>query len=184
MDPITISMVVLGTAFAMEGIKFLWKQADTIVNRHNERTYKQLDTPQAAAAVTALATVETADAPEFLDLPANLTIDFDQADEHIAELGELRNSLTPYILGDLSPTASDDSLKGTLDTVQHMLESIYHHPLQVTEETRRNIVEATGGGTVRIDKNVQHVQETGENVIRSDGEASSVHIGTSEQTIG
>ncbi len=183
MEPITISAVVLGTAFAMEGIKFLWKQADTIVNRHNDRKYKALDTQQEAADA-ALATVETAAAPEFLDLPATLTIDFDRAEECVGELGELRNSLTPYVLGELSPTASNDTLKGTLDTVQQMLESIYHHPLQVTEETRRNIVAATGGGTVQLNENVQHVKETGENVISADGDKSSVTIGTSRQSIG
>ena len=183
MDPITISLVVLGTAFATEGIKFLWKQADTIVNRYNERKYKELDKKQAQAEA-ALAKVETADAPAFLKLPHTLTIDFDRAQEKAAKLAILSEALTPYISGEKLPDAADEDLKGTLDTLQQMVEYVYGQPLQVTEETRRNIVEATGGGKVQVDENVQQVKEAGENVIRADGDGSSVKIGKSEQKIG
>lgn len=183
MDPITISLVVLGTAFANEGIKFLWKQADTIVNRYNDRKYKVLD-KQHEQAESALAKVETTDAPKFLELPPTLTIDFDRAQEKVAKLAILSEALTPYIHGEKLPDKADDDLKETLDTLQQMVEYVYRRPLQVTEETRRNIVEATGGGAIQVDENVQHITNTGENVIRADGGGSSVKIGKSEQTIG
>lgn len=131
MDPITISLVVLGTTFATEGIKFLWKQADTIVNRYNDRKYKAVDTAQEQAE-SALTTVETSDAPKFLDLPPTLTIDFNRAKEKAAKLAILSEALTPYMHGEKLPDAADDDLKDTLDTVQQMVEYVYHQSFAVT----------------------------------------------------
>ena len=182
MEPVTIGTVVLGTAFAIEGIKFLWKQADTIVNRYNDRKYKQLD-ERKERAETELAKLETAGAPAFLALPPEMKIDFDRAEEKAAKLTILSEALTPYVSGEKSPDAADENLKGTLDTLQRLVEYVLHQPLQIDEQVRRNIVEAKGGGKIEIGENFQRVEEPGENVIRADGAGSSVKIGRNEQII-
>lgn len=181
MEPITISLLALGTVFANEGIKFLWKQAETIVNRYNERKYKEIDEKKEKEK---LAKVETTDKPKFLELPQTLTIDFDRAKEKAAKLAILSEALAPYVTGGKQPDASDEDLKRTMDTVQQLIEYVYNHQFQIDEEVRRNIVEATGGGSVEMEENVQRAKESGENVIRADGTGSSVKIGKSEQEIG
>lgn len=187
MEPISISLLVLGTAFANEGIKFLWKQADTIVNRYNERKYKDSDKNNSQAEVKnqeALVKVDTADAPHFLELPSSFSIDFDRVKEKAGNLAVLGEALAPYVKEESQPDTLDKELTQTMDTLQQILEYVYHQPFQVNEEVRRNIVEATLGGTVDIGTSVQQITKSGENVIRAEDPGSSVKIGKSDQKIG
>jgi hypothetical protein len=187
MDPsTTISLAALGSEFLKEGIKFLGKQAEIIVNRYNERKYKEKDKAKEQAEAKEqekLAVVETSEAPDFLQLPPALTIDFDRAKEKKARLIVLSEALTPYITGDRQPDASDDELKSTMITLQQLIEYVYRRPLQIKEEVRRNIVEAVRGGKVELDENIQHIKEAGGNVIRAEDAGSTVIIGKSEQKI-
>ncbi|MDA3895362.1 MAG: hypothetical protein PF482_04345 [Desulfobacteraceae bacterium] len=187
MEPVTISLIVLGTAFTNEGIKFLWKQADTIVNRYNKRRYKDFDqnnAPAEAKDPETIVTIDTADAPRFLELPSSFSIDFDRAKEKAGNLAVLSEALAPYAKDERRPDTLDKELTRTMDTLQQILEYVYHQPFQVNEEVCRNIVEATRGGTVDIGTSDQHVKESGENVIRAEGPGSSIKIGKSDQKIG
>ena len=184
MEPITMSLLVLGTAFANEGIKFLWKQADTIVNRYNERKYKKIDKEkEQQEKQAALAQVETGDTPKFLELPPVLNIDFDRVEEKATELGSLKNALTPYVIGDTSPDAADENLKCAMDTLQQIIGYIYHNPIQISEQARQTIVAATAGGKVTIKKGRQQVRGQGEAKIIAEGEGSSVTIGEIDQNV-
>ena len=114
-DPITISAAVVGTAFLVEDVKFLWKQADTITTRYNERKYRQIDDAEQAK-------IKVEDTPAVLQPAPELTIDFDRAQEKGAKMVMLSEALEPYAKGQKVARADDPDLLQTMDALQQMID--------------------------------------------------------------
>ncbi len=176
MDPITISAAVVSTTFLVEGVKFLWKQADTIVNRYQQRKYEQIEAEKQVV-------VEVDSLPEVMEALPAMTIDFERAKEKGAKLALLSEDLEPYAKGEKMPDSNDRALVETMDALQKMIEYVYHHRFQIKEERRQAIIEATGGGRVEIEDSRQTVSSNGRAAIRADGRGSEVKIGKSVQRI-
>lgn len=175
-DPITISAAVVGTAFLVEDVKFLWKQADTITTRYNERKYRQIDDAEQAK-------IKVEDTPAVLQPAPELTIDFDRAQEKGAKMVMLSEALEPYAKGQKVARADDPDLLQTMDALQQMIEYVTHYQFQVTPERAEIVNQARAGGKIEMEESTQSIKGTGtiQNIAACDD--SSIKIGVNIQEI-
>jgi hypothetical protein len=153
MDPVTtISAAVIGTEFLKEGIKFLWNQADQIIKRHIARKDERKKAADAAK--------KTIEVPAFLETPPALTVDDAEAEKRLADLTVMKNSIEPYLDKDLSP-AEAETVKKYLDTLQSLVEAIYHYKFRVNPEVLQNIIHAGNGSHIEADEVKQDIGNVG-----------------------
>jgi hypothetical protein len=125
MDPVTtISTTVVGTEFLKEGVKFLWKQADDVIKLLVARQNGQVKIKTAKACPE--------HPPKFLVAPPELEVDLEEAARKAGDLAILKKHLEPYL--DRGITAAEaNRVKVHLDTLQGLLEEVYHYKFQVKE---------------------------------------------------
>lgn len=176
MDPVTtISAAVIGTEFLKEGIKFLWKQADDIIKRHiakNDEKKKAADT-----------TLKPVKVPAFLETPPALMVDDAEVEKRVADLTVIKNSIEPYLDKDLSP-AEAETVKKYLDTLQSLVEAIYHYKFRVNPEILQNIIHAGNDSHIEADEVKQDIGNgrTAQNKVAAQ-DRSSVKIKKIDQVI-
>jgi hypothetical protein len=174
-DPITLG--VLGTLAATEGIKFLYNQAAELIKAYRERKKNRQDQEAESPVLDVpIKGDQVLDAP-----PAEGRADVQVLAEHEPKIVELHSRLTPYA-NDLADVPVDDAeLSARVDELRGLLEAVYGQRLtfrgehreptgtrvtvrQVLTEVAGKVVgvqEVSGGADVTVEQKSEAVTETG-----------------------